>query len=227
MPNSRHALKYCGLVILLTLFSGCATVDQWLPQTEEVAATPAAEPTPEPITVDRFRASIQPLSAQQKAWLGTLKTQLANNDNSGVSATIEVIAASLNISETQPSMLFVALGDGAQHIGQQAQAADYWQQAIDSNTDNYYAHDRLATHYRTIGDFNLAKNHYRQALSAWPGFANAYRNRGILFDLYMGDKAAALNDYARYKQLLEQGGQPTKEVDRWIREMQRALEQNF
>ena len=70
----------------------------------------------------------------------------------------------------------------------------------------------------------LARKHYNRAISAWSGFANGYRNRGILFDLYMGDKAAALNDYIQYKQLLEEQGSSTKLVDRWIKEMQRAVQ---
>ncbi|MDM7862028.1 tetratricopeptide repeat protein [Alteromonas sp. ASW11-36] len=229
MANSKIVFKYCALVIYLAVLSGCATVEQWLPQTEDVAEVPTAETSstsPEPTVVNRFRSSARALSTQQKAWVGTLKSQLDSDDHAGISATLRIMADSLGAGQNEPSMLLVAMGDGAQRIGEQQDALAYWQRAVEINSDNYFAHDRLATHYRTTGDFDLAKTHYGQALSAWPGFTNAYRNRGILFDLYMGDKAAALNDYVRYKQLLEQDGQPTKEVDRWIREMQRAIEQN-
>ena len=68
---------------------------------------------------------------------------------------------------------------------------------------NYQAHNRLGSIYRSQGKFDLAKNHYSRAIDAWPGNSASYRNRGILFDLYLGEKSAALEDYKIYKALLD------------------------
>ena len=80
--------------------------------------------------------------------------------------------------------------------------SDY-QAAVGISNNNYQAHNRLGQVYRDQGDFTQAKSHYDQAIDAWPGNASSYRNRGILFDLYMGDKQAALADYEIYKALLD------------------------
>ncbi len=80
--------------------------------------------------------------------------------------------------------------------------ADYLQAIVLAGA-NYQAHNRLGSIYRSQGKFDLAKNHYSRAIDAWPGNSASYRNRGILFDLYLGEKSAALEDYKIYKALLD------------------------
>jgi tetratricopeptide (TPR) repeat protein len=122
-----------------------------------------------------------------------------------------------------PSLLFLALGDGFVQLQQTNNAVSAWQQSVSANQYNYFAHDRLAQAHRQWGEFVVAEQHYNEAINAWPDFSSGYRNRGILYDLYLGDKARALDDYRQYKQLLTLAGQQTREVDRWIKEMQGAV----
>lgn len=63
--------------------------------------------------------------------------------------------------------------------------------------------NRLAELSRISGDFDKAQDFYAQAIAASPMYALSYRNRGVLFDLYLQDKAAALADYQKVLELYE------------------------
>ncbi|WP_395338891.1 tetratricopeptide repeat protein [Ningiella sp. W23] len=78
-----------------------------------------------------------------------------------------------------------------------------YQQALETNPDNYYAANRLAKRHRVNGDFDAALALYKRAIEAKPSYAPSYRNRGLLFDLYIGDALKAKNDYETYLALLE------------------------
>lgn len=226
--DQHHSTRILWLATLLVLLlTGCSSVPLW-PSEEQATDTSASNTNPEVIvtqaSVNRFLQTRRALSAVHKAQLSTLQQKMARGDQAGVSATLDVLLTSLDAEPQPASILLLAIGDGFQSIDEHREAEQYWVKAIEQNADNYFAHDRLGQYYRREGRFVLARKHYNRAISAWSGFANGYRNRGILFDLYMGDKAAALNDYIQYKQLLEEQGLSTKLVDRWIKEMQRAVQ---
>jgi Flp pilus assembly protein TadD len=99
--------------------------------------------------------------------------------------------------------VWVLRGDVHRAKGQNKKAIVDYKTALKLVSSNYQAHNRIGLIYRDAGEFDLAKVHYTQAIDAWPGNADSYRNRGILYDLYVGDKAAALADYKIYKSLLD------------------------
>jgi tetratricopeptide (TPR) repeat protein len=101
------------------------------------------------------------------------------------------------------SAVWVLRGDIHRAKNENQQAIEDYQTALSIIASNYQAHNRLGLAYRNEGEFDLAKQHYTNAIEAWPGNADSYRNRGILLDLYVGDKAAALEDYKIYKALLD------------------------
>lgn len=99
-------------------------------------------------------------------------------------------------------------------------AANYYQQAIGANQHNYFAHNRLAKIYREQGQFELAENHYKQAIDSWPAFDAAYLNLGILYDLYLGKKVLALRQYQTYQALQIN---PGRQVKGWIADLERQI----
>jgi tetratricopeptide (TPR) repeat protein len=144
---------------------------------------------------------------------------------------------------------WVQLGDIAKERAQHAltiqqreqlleKAAAQYHQALSINESNYYGHNRLATVYRQQGQFNLALVHYQKAIESWPAFAAAYKNRGILYDLYIGDKAKALENYQIYLALNNEKVKTTKEqmtsdtfakkqrqIRGWIADLTRQIQQ--
>jgi tetratricopeptide (TPR) repeat protein len=99
--------------------------------------------------------------------------------------------------------VWVLRGDIHRVKGDKKKAIIDYQQALELAESNYQAHNRLGLIYRDQGNFDLAKVHYSKAIDAWPGNAASYRNRGILFDLYLGEKLAAVEDYKIYKALID------------------------
>jgi tetratricopeptide (TPR) repeat protein len=96
----------------------------------------------------------------------------------------------------------------------------YINNAISANPLNYLAHNELALILRQQGQFQQALNHYELALKSWPAFAQGYLNRGILYDLYMGEKSLALADYELYQVLSNDG---SRQLQGWIIDLQRQI----
>jgi tetratricopeptide (TPR) repeat protein len=96
----------------------------------------------------------------------------------------------------------------------------YLNNAISVNGLNYLAHNELALVLRQQGQFQQALSHYELALKSWPAFAEAYFNRGILYDLYIGKKSLALADYELYKVL---ANDDSRQLKGWIIDLQRQI----
>jgi tetratricopeptide (TPR) repeat protein len=159
--------------------------------------------------------------------------------------------ALLNITVSEPGLSgpWVQLGDIASERAQQTKeiikqtqllekAAVQYHQALLINPNNYHAHNRLARVYRQQGKFELALTHYQKAVDSWPAFALAYKNRGILYDLYLGDKTRAINNYRLYLALMDAqvdsdsdgAAKPSlagqqRQVKGWISDLSRQIQQ--
>jgi|TARA_R110002096_G_scaffold405556_1_gene603636 tetratricopeptide (TPR) repeat protein len=96
----------------------------------------------------------------------------------------------------------------------------YLNNAISVNSLNYLAHNELALLLRQQGQFQQALSHYELALKSWPAFAQAYHNRAILYDLYMGRKSLALADYELYQVL---SNDDSRQLKGWIMDLQRQI----
>ena len=75
--------------------------------------------------------------------------------------------------------------------------------------------DELGMTLRTQGKFAEARTAYEQAVAADPNDAAAHRNYGVLLDLYLGESAAALPEFERYKELSGE----EKPVSAWIADL--------
>jgi len=96
----------------------------------------------------------------------------------------------------------------------------YLNNAISSNSLNYSAHNELAQVLRQQGQFYQALSHYELALKSWPAFTQGYFNRGILYDLYMGEKSLALADYKLYQAL---SNDSSRQLKGWIMDLKRQI----
>ncbi|CAA0090705.1 Uncharacterised protein [BD1-7 clade bacterium] len=94
------------------------------------------------------------------------------------------------------------------------------QLAVERNQYNTHARNLLALIYREQGDFENAEAQYKEALSIWGGYAPAYRNLGILYDMYMGQPEKALGYYKQYNMLQ---AKPSKQVTGWTVDIERRV----
>jgi tetratricopeptide (TPR) repeat protein len=85
----------------------------------------------------------------------------------------------------------------------------------EGNVNTAVAWDELGITLRMEGKFAEARSAYEQAIAANADYAPAHRNLGVLLDLYLGEPAAALEQFERYRQL---GGED-KPVSSWIAEL--------
>lgn len=119
----------------------------------------------------------------------------------------------ISINHPNLSGIKLKLGDIALKDNNLKLAQVYYQQAISANQYNYFAHNRLGTVLRKLGQFEQAKAHYLLALDSWPAFAPAHHNLGILLDIYLGDKAGAIQHYQTYQVLTDN---KNRKVNGWI-----------
>ncbi|QDP01929.1 tetratricopeptide repeat protein [Thalassotalea sp. PS06] len=119
----------------------------------------------------------------------------------------------ISINHPNLSGIKLKLGDIALKDNNLKLAQVYYRQAISANEFNYFAHNRLGTVLRKLGQFEAAKAHYLAAIDSWPAFAPAHHNLGILLDIYLGDKAGAIQHYQTYQVLTDS---KNRKVNGWI-----------
>lgn len=88
-------------------------------------------------------------------------------------------------------------------------------EALARNRDSAVAWNELGVTQRMRGEFATAQDSYENAIRLDPMFAAAYRNLGVLLDLYLGDAEGALDNFERYKELTNED----KPVTGWIAEL--------
>ncbi|MFT6270369.1 MAG: tetratricopeptide (TPR) repeat protein [Alphaproteobacteria bacterium] len=148
---------------------------------------------------DLYQASKRQLSASTKTKVVNALSQF----NRGEFEKSEQIIKQILASEVDlNSGVFVLAGDIALANNKRNEAMVNYKQALSSNDHNAKAANRLGMHLREQGKFREAEKLYTQAINAQPSMPNGYRNRAVLYDLYLNDKAKALQDYEAYSALL-------------------------
>jgi len=168
---------------------------------ESVAAPTAAEiPTSARNT---FNSAVAAMHAKQ--W-GEAESQL----KSLIQAQPKLSGAYLNLA-----LVYV-------ETNRPSDAEAQFKKAIEVNPDNMVAHDQYGIWLRTQGRFKDAEATYLQALQRKPGHADTHLNLGILYDLYLGKSAQALEQYQQYLSLQGETAAPEAEkVKSWVAELQR------
>lgn len=216
-----------GLIFLITCVLGCQNIPQGIkPATETIKVTQNGSPKPQSLAQQALTSNNQYLSRSvvistaAKAEFERAVALLANNELSLAKSAFE------SLSRTVPLLSgpWLKLGDIAVKRQQPDIAIALYQTALDKNKHNYFARNRLALLYRQQGLFKKAENEYQQALASWPGFNIARLNLGILYDLYLGHKPEALEQYRLYQKLNTlQGHKLNKQVKGWVADLSRQV----
>jgi tetratricopeptide (TPR) repeat protein len=115
----------------------------------------------------------------------------------------------------QLSSPYVNLGILYRKTGRLDQSEEALKTAVERNDGSAVAWTELGATQRLRGEFPSAAASYEKAIAADPNFAPAYRNLGVVSDLYLGDPERALTAFERYKELTGE----EKPVSAWIAEL--------
>lgn len=110
---------------------------------------------------------------------------------------------------------YVNLGILYRKTGRLDQSEAALKTAVERNGASAVAWTELGATQRLRGEFPSAAESYEHAIAADPNFAPAYRNLGVVSDLYLGDPERALTAFERYKELTGE----EKPVNGWIAEL--------
>src|SRR3984957_13846451 len=115
----------------------------------------------------------------------------------------------------QLSAPYVNLGILYRKSGRLEQSEDALKTAVERNAGSAVAWTELGATQRLRGEFPNAAASYEKAIADDPNFAPAYRNLGVVSDLYLGDPERALTAFEHYKELTGE----EKPVSGWIAEL--------
>lgn len=93
--------------------------------------------------------------------------------------------------------------------------------SLERNAYNLDAKNLKANVYKKQAKFKEAEAEYLSIISMWGAYLPAYKNLGILYDMYMGKLALALEQYRLYEAL---SPEEDKKVTGWIAVISRKIE---
>lgn len=203
--------KLCLLICAASL-GACSSTDevaeQQAPQQNTQQTTVEATApslSPEQQLVQDLQARPDKYATSKKTLPNAVRKQVVNvlamyheeqfvNAKSSLSAILQQTDLS--------SAVYVLAGDIELALENAPEAKAHYQKALEVNTNNAKAANRLAKLLREEGEFEQALALYKQAIDAQATHAPSYRNRAVLLDLYLNKKTAALEDYQSYAALL-------------------------
>src|SRR5262249_22306713 len=134
---------------------------------------------------------------------------------SGNTTEAELEFKQMTLAYPQLSGPFVNLGILYRKTGRLEQSEEALKQAVERSSTSAIAWNELGATQRMRGEFPDAAASYGKALAADANFAPAYRNLGVVADLYLGDPERALTALERYKELTGED----RPVTSWIAEL--------
>jgi Flp pilus assembly protein TadD len=108
------------------------------------------------------------------------------------------------------------LGVIYRQAGKLNESASELEQAVKINPSQPIYFNQLGVTYRQLGKFDKARDAYEKAIALDAGYAAPTLNLGILYDMYLGDGARALDLYSRYLALSPSGDAV---VTKWVAEL--------
>ncbi len=198
----------------------------WLIPLALAACTgPVTRPSEPPARAPVTKADIvveTPAPAKHDTTPSALPLALVDQLAKGRYTMAEKIALARLASQPDDPWLLANLGLARLHLGRPDAAREALETA---RKDPVLGHDprllnELGMAYRRLGRFDEAERAYRQAMAESPGYAPAWRNLGILLELYRQRPGEAVTYYRRY---LELRGPDEETVRRWLVDIEHRL----
>jgi len=134
---------------------------------------------------------------------------------SGNATEAELEFKQMTLAYPQLCAPYVNLGILYRKAGRLDQSEAALKSAVERNGSSATAWNELGATQRLRGEFPQAADSYERAIAADATFAAAYRNLGVVADLYLGDPERALVALERYKELTGED----RPVTSWIAEL--------
>jgi tetratricopeptide (TPR) repeat protein len=227
-PRPPRACAALAVAIALAALSGCETLGHLMPGGGKAAAPEAAASAPVPAAAASRPAGAAPAFASASAPAPAVNlapvspaAQRAFDDALALlraNRTADAERAFRAILQTDPDLAgpHANLGLIARNAGRLPEAAAELERAVALDPRLAPAWNQLAIAYRQQGQFAKSRAAYETALAIDPAYPAATLNLGVLYDLYLGDAARALELYNRYLELTP-AGDPT--VVKWVAEL--------
>lgn len=196
---SLHGLTRAAAILAVLLSAGCSLAGGERPA-GNASAVAVPGPTPE-------------LMADYSAALAIVQS----GDDAAAESALQAFSA--EHPELAGPLLNLALLRMRQ--GDETAARDYFTKAGAVCTSCAPVWNGLGVLYRQQGQFREAEQAYLKAITLEPGYALAYYNLAILYDLYVQRPELALENYQQYLSLEPDDG--TAEVERWIADLRRRV----
>lgn len=134
---------------------------------------------------------------------------------SGNTTEAELEFKQMTLAYPRLSTPYVNLGILYRKAGHLDQSEEALKGAVERNGGSAVAWNELGATQRMRGEFADAAASYEKAIAADSNYAPAYRNLGVVSDLYLGDPERALTALERYKELTGED----RPVTSWIAEL--------
>ena len=224
----RHSTEHWCALALAAVLAGCSSAPPAKPDKAEpvpapVAATAAAAPSSATAKTAGSAAAMP--GAPKAAPVDLPRRAVADFDRavgmmrSGNATEAELEFKQISVSYPQLSAPYVNLGILLRKGGQLEQSEDALKRAVERNGASAVAWTELGATQRLRGKFLDAAASYEKAIAADPNYAAAYRNLGVVSDLYLADPERALTAFERYKELTGED----KPVSGWLAELRQRL----
>lgn len=105
------------------------------------------------------------------------------------------------------------LGWARQRLDRHTEAIGHFRDGLKLQPDNVRALNLMGLSQRELGHFTEAEQTFRQATATAPGFDKPHLNLGILYELYLRRRPAAIEHYRHYQALQ---ATPDPKVAAWI-----------
>jgi Tfp pilus assembly protein PilF len=216
--KTRTCAGFVALVMVLSLFAGCAT-DRKVKPAPVVQESPVAKGSSvERLADGREGFIIMEVPQMDEASRRDFERAVAMLNDQDYGKAIDLLE---KVIEQSPGVTapYINIAVAYEHIGKLDKAEEHLKSALRLVPEHPVASNEYGLLYRKTGRFAEARAIYEKVLSSFPDYYPVHRNLGILCDLYLNDPGCALEHYEIYSAARPENGQ----VKLWIAELRARL----